>query len=399
MRLHRVLDRITDSRIEGVTQCCGLVLAERVGQQVFHRQVGHLFARHQTVEVLQVGHTGCFLFRWLGLGQLLEPFIGLLNKGLEHAVDRPIDCRTKDHRSQGSLDDVTTFLADTAILVVETTSDCPHGFLNLLQCRGLTTFLIDLIHHVTNRGFVKVTATRLVTPQVIVGLVVGDREETPFVQEFVELPYRSGGTQQQMRQHRAVGDAIDLTHHTDSEAVIAPLGLGRLVLSQGNQGIQRVHLLTASLHTGQDRLLVFLGDLPFRPGVGRRIPGILNCLHGLTDRYHLGIGGIRIGHPVEVGQRFLVALLVGLDPKAFHDSQTEVLHHGFIGAGNFGFPFRTVQQATMQFAGLWIDHVGFNTNTLLLPHIMREEEGLIELQRAGFHQLLEVVTDTLKLTL
>ena len=89
-------------------------------------------------------------------------------------------------------------------------------------------------------------------------------------------------------------------------------------------------------------------------------------------------------------------MLVSLGAKPFHDPQLEVLQHGFIVRGYFGFPFRTEQQATMQLAGLRIDHVGFDTNTLLLPDVVDEVEWLHELQRTGFRQLAEVVTDTLE---
>ena len=125
-----------------------------------------------------------------------------------------------------------------------------------------------------------------------------------------------------------------------------------------------MQVFTSLSHTSLDRILVCLAH---------RFT-ILN----LAQRSNR-IGKDRLGqHLFDAFNLLVVGGLFRLGTQAFCHTQEEAGHTLFVRRLDSCFPLRRANHLTHDLAGLWVHAVGFDTNTLLLPHIKFQEERRIE---------------------
>ena len=178
-------------------------------------------------------------------------------------------------------------------------------------------------------------------------------EESTLVQSSHRILQRTEGTEQQVTQHRAIGHAVHFGQQHGGELLLPSL-TGVLVGGLGYQRGQRMEVLTTSLHTFDDRLLLARGQVLIQQSLTQGSDSIL--VHRLL---HLGFIG---------SQRTLVVLLVGLDTQAFSHTQLEHVQVRLVvvSPANYGFSTLLADNKTMNLAGLRVDG-RIQTHTIVLP--------------------------------
>ena len=191
----------------------------------------------------------------LACRHILDRCVDRLDEVVGHAIDCGLHRGTKDHGGQRSLDDVPACLGYRTILVGQRSSECVDRAERHAQLAILVQHPLNSLRHVQCSGLVQIQVSWLLTPLVVLGLSIVCFVETTTVQQTKQILDRLCSTQEQVSQHRAVGDTINFTHHLDVEGVFAVShGLG--FMSQRHQRIQRMKVRSALLHTGQQSLLL-----------------------------------------------------------------------------------------------------------------------------------------------
>ena len=168
-----------------------------------------------------------------------------------------------------------------------------------------------------------------------------------------------------MREHWAIGHTVDFTHQLHSDLWFA-IVLSIPQVSQSNQSIKRVHFLLASFNTSNDCILLCIREvLTFNHRLAQSI-------HSSNDFWILEVG-------FDLLQRSFISLLVGLYTQAFTNAKCQGLNRSSVTHLYLRFPFRTGNQEAMELRSLGIDHVGFDTNTVLLPDAVLKVDWCIRI--------------------
>ena len=272
-------------------------------------------------------------------------------------------CRTKSQWIQCAFDKVTTFFSDRASLFIKDVASNVPDTGNLGVHRfGYAHHGLHCTIHFSCGAFVNVQVAHCTTVLAVLRVLAPLLIKTALVQQSNQPFFCVACAKQNMVQHGSVSNTIHLTHEVSSELVVSALCLGFSILltSHGHQRSQRMQVFLALSNTSFDSFLVFLAQGFTILYLAQSSDGLCinRCLEHFFDAVNL----------------LIVGGLFRLLAQAFSHTQIEASHSFFIVRSNSGFPLRRANHVADNLAGLWVQTIGFDTNTLLLPNVKLQIE-------------------------